>query len=438
MRPVLPPLLVVILAAGASGSAADWPQFRGPRGDGTSEAAGLPLAWSEAENVRWRVPVPGRGRSSPVVLGDRIWLTTAEESLPPPELVAVRLRDHPDPGAVYVASRVTVRLLCLDRATGKLRYDKELLRLIRPEPVHRLSSYATPTPVAEPGRVYCDFGAWGTFGLEADTGRVLWECQLPADHLIGPASSPALFRDLLLLVRDGADVQYVAAVNKNTGRLAWKTGRPPIDAATGNEKKAYSTPLVIEAAGRWQAIVPGAQWVCSYDPATGEELWRVRHGRNYSVAPRPVFAHGMVYLSTGCPAPELWAIRVDGQGDVSGTHVAWRAKGSIPSMSSPLAVGGAIYCVSDNGIASCFDARTGQRLWRRRLGEEHVASPIFAEGRVYCFSRAGKTTVLQAGPQFVQLAENQLEGAVIATPAVAAGAIFLRTDARLYCIGKRP
>jgi len=425
------------LAGGASGNAGDWPQFRGPRGDGTSDAAGLALTWSETENVLWRAQVAGHGRSSPVVLGDRLWLTTAEESLPPPELVAVRLRDHPDPGAVYVASKVTLRLLCLDWTTGKLRYDKEVLRLVRPEPVHRLSSYATPTPAVEPGRVYCDFGAWGTLCLDADSGRVLWECQLPADHIIGPASSPVLFRDLLVLVRDGADVQYVAAVDKHTGRTAWKTDRPPIEAATGNEKKSYSTPLLIEAAGRWQMIVPGAQWVCSYDPPTGEEIWRVRHGRNFSVAPRPVFGHGMVYLSTGCPAPELWAIRVDGQGDVSRTHVAWRAKSSIPSMSSPLVVRGEIYCISDSGIASCFDAQTGQRLWRERIGEEHIASPIYADGKVYFFSREAKTTVIQAGREFVKLAENQLEGALIATPAVAAEAIFLRTDERLYCIGKR-
>jgi len=150
-----------------------------------------------------------------------------------------------------------------------------------------------------------------------------------------------------------------------------------------------------------------------------------------------VFGHGMVYLSTGCPAPELWAIRVDGQGDVSRTHVAWRAKSSIPSMSSPLVVRGEIYCISDSGIASCFDAQTGQRLWRERIGEEHIASPIYADGKIYFFSREAKTTVIQAGREFVKLAENQLEGALIATPAVAAEAIFLRTDERLYCIGKR-
>lgn len=427
----------LVLAVGQAVASDSWPQFRGPRGDGTAEAPGLPLRWSEKENVVWRVLTVGRGRSSPVVLGDRIWLTTADETLPSPEIHAQKLINHPDRGAVYVGSRVAMGVICLDRASGKSRYLVELFRSDNPDPVHRHNSYATPTPVVEPGRLYCDFGTYGTACLEAETGKVLWKRQLPIEHLVGPASSPVLCGDSLILVRDGTDAQYVTALDKRTGKTVWQTNRPPLAVETGNEKKAFSTPLVIEHQGRKQIVVPGAQWVCSYDPATGRELWRVHHGRNFSLAPRPVYGDGVVYLSTGCPVAQLWAIRVDGQGDVTASHVLWRAKGQIPTMSSPLLLGTEIYCVSDGGVASCFEAASGKLLWRERIGENHAASPITGAGRIYFFSREGTTTVVQPGRQFKRLAENELEGPIVATPAVAGDRFYLRTDSYLYCLGRR-
>jgi hypothetical protein len=225
-------------------------------------------------------------------------------------------------------------------------------------------------------------------------------------------------------------------LDKNTGKTVWKTDRPPMETDSRYEKKAYATPLVVEAGGRTQIIVPGAQWVCSYDPGTGSEIWRVRHGKGFSLAPSPVYGHGLVYVSTGCHVAELWAIRVDGHGDASDTHVAWRGKGQIPLMSSPILMGNEVYCVSDGGIVSCFDAASGKLHWRERIGGNHLASPLGAGGKLYFFSWEGKTTVLLPGKKFTRLAENQLEGPLVATPAVAGSAIYLRTDAHLYCIGK--
>jgi outer membrane protein assembly factor BamB len=415
-------------------TADNWPQFRGPNGDGVAATADPPIQWSETRNIAWKVRLPGRGRSSPVVLGNRIWLTTAYETPADEDEARQRLQGHPQPGDLDLATRVILAVVCLDRASGKQLYEVRLFDVDKPDPVHKLNSYATPTPVAEPGRVFCDFGTFGTACLEAETGKILWKSRLPVEHLVGPGSSPVLYKDLLLLVRDGCDVQYVAALDKRTGQRLWKTDRPPIQGIGQTERKSFSTPLLIEAAGRVQMIALETQWVVSYDPATGKEIWRVKHGSGFSVAPRPVFAHGMVFICTGCNVAELWAIRVDGQGDVTDTHVAWKAKGQIPIMSSPLCVGDEVYCTSDSGIASCFDAQTGRLHWRERLGGKYLASPVCAAGRLYFFNMDGKTTVLRAGKQFVRLAENPLEGPLAATPAALDHALFLRTDSHLWCV----
>ncbi len=410
--PLIP--LVLSIAAGA-GAAADWPQFRGPTGDGISDARGLPLTWGETENIAWKAEVPGLGRSSPVVLGDRIWMTTAVKG----------------PG-----DAVSLDAVCLDRSSGRLIYRAQVFSIDRPEPVHWLNSHATPTPIAEPGRLYCDFGAPGTAALDADTGRVLWKGRWPVDHQLGAGSSPALHREWLYLVRDGCDVQYVAAVEKATGCLAWKTDRPAIQ-AEGPAKKSFSTPLVIEVGGQSQVVVPGPHWIVSYEPETGKEVWKVRHGKGYSIAPRPVAGRGMVYFTTGDYVAELWAVRLDGRGDVTGTHVAWKASGQVPLMASPLLVAGELYTVSDNGIVSCLDAESGRLIWRERIGGNFCASPAFADGRIHLFDRDGKATLLGPGRRFERLAENRLEGTVIASPAFTESAIFLRTDTHLYCLRGR-
>ena len=428
----------VVLCVGAHpmGGADDWPQFRGPGGDGVSRGAALPLTWSESQNVLWKVRTAGRGRSSPVVLGDRIWLAIAYETPEAPEKARERLRGHPQRHDMDICADVRLCVLCLDRASGKQIYEAELFRVDQPDPAHKLNSFATPTPVAEPGRLYCDFGEMGTACVEAETGKVLWKQRLGVYHMVGPGSSPVLYKDLLMLVRDGCDKQYVAALDKQTGQTVWKADRPPIEAPP-DARKAFSTPLVIQADGATQMIVPGAHWVVSYDPATGREIWRVRHGKGFSLAPRPVYGQGMVYICTGCHVAQLWAIRVDGRGDVTNTHVVWKATEEIPIMSSPLLVGREIYSVSDRGIVFCLDALTGKVHWRYRAPGTYLASPLYADGRVYFFNRDGKTTVLRAGTELEMLAENQLEGSVTASPAVAGNAILLRTDSHLYCIGKR-
>ncbi len=419
---------IALISGDQTQSTDDWPQFRGPQGNGLSLATNVPLTWSPTQNVKWKTSVAGRGRSSPVILGDRIWLTTAQES-------DVRTFAA-GPDQMQQAERVVTAAVCLERATGKQIYYVELFPVDNPPAVNLLNSYATPTPVVESGRVYCDFGTFGTACLDSVSGEVLWKRQLPLDHHQGPGSSPALFRKLLILVRDGRDQQYVTALDKLTGETVWKSDRPPLSTPVREFRKSFSTPLVFEAAGKMQMVVPGAQWFVSYEPETGKEIWRVDNGKGETVAPRPVYGEGLVYVSTGVfrGKAQLWAIRVDGQGDVTQTHVAWKLPNSIGFMASPLLLGRALYLLSDDGFVTCVDALSGEIIGKVRAGSNYAASPVYAQGRIYCFSREGKTVVFRADKELALLAENQLDGPVFASPAFTSSAIYLRTDSHLYCL----
>ena len=421
---LLPAAALLCVADGAF--ALDWAQFRGPNGDGSAPGADLPLVWGETTNVAWKVPVTGRGRSSPVILGDRIWLTTAVEK----GVVRTVIRTDD----MQTAEHVSLRVVCLDRRTGKSLWETNLFDVPHPDPVHWLNSWATPTPVVEPRRVYCDFGTFGTACVDADTGKIFGRQQLHCDHGVGPGSSPVLWQDRLLLLRDGRDAQYLAALDKKTGATLWKTDRPPLAASNPDFKKSFSTPLIIAHGGGTQMFVPGAEWAVAYDPLTGKEIWRINHGSGFSIGTSPVFKDGIAYFSTGFYKPEIWAVRVDGHDDVTATHIVWKSPRQAPLVSSPILAGGAIYWVSDSGMITCSDARTGEVRWQERLGGRCLASPLLAHERLYFFRQDGKTIVIKAGGPFERLAENTLEGNIAASPAVGQRALYLRTDTHLYCL----
>lgn len=420
---------LLLLVGPALADTAAWTQFRGPDGQGIADKARPPLMWSETNNILWKITVPGRGRSSPVLAGDKIWLTTSIEQK------VERKRIGPDD--MQTAAHVTLGAACFNKADGKCLWQVKLFEVDNPQPVHWLNSWATPTPVIEKGRLYCDYGTFGTAALDADTGNVIWKQQIPLDHQVGPGSSPAVYDNLMILVRDGRNTQFVTALDKNTGATVWKTSRPPLEGDRGDTKKAFVTPLIVKAAGKMQMILPGARWTVSYDPATGREFWRLKHGSGFSLSSVPLFGHETTYICTGCMTPELWAMPVDGAGEVS--NVTWKAKGQIPVMSSPILVDDLIYCVSDNGSASCFDAGTGTLCWRKQITGTYMASPVYAEGKLFFFNQKGKATVLKPGREFEILAENKLEieGDLAATPALVNRSIYVRTDSSLYRIEGR-
>ena len=421
-------LVATLLIHGAVASELNWPQLRGPRGDGTSLAKHVPTHWSETNNIVWKAEIPGRGRSSPVILGDRIWMTLAVET------GVVRQRIGNDD--MQTAEHVSLEVVCLDRANGKILWRTKLFDVDKPDPVHWLNSWATPTPVVESGRIYCDFGTFGTACVNSKTGDINWKTRLPSDHQVGPGSSPVIYKKLLILVRDGREAQYLAALDTKSGKQVWRTDRPPIDAGP-NLKKSFVTPLLVKVGKQTQLVSPGAHWVVSYEPATGKEIWRARHGVGFSIGSCPVFGHGMAYFSTGCMKPQMWAVRADGAGDVTATHAAWQVTRQVPVMSSPILNGNELFWTSDDGMANCVNAKTGDVIWQERMNQQHLASPLLAEGRVYFFGKEGKTTVVKAGKTFEKLSENQLEGTVVATPAILDNTIFIRTDTHLYRIGSK-
>jgi len=400
-------LILAVLVAADPGD--NWPEFRGPTGNGCSSAVGLPVRWSESENVRWKTPIHGRGWSSPVVWGDQVWITTAPE----------------DGRQAYAVA--------VDLGSGKIVHDVKVFDVARPQDIAPLNSYASPTPVIEAGRVYVHFGAHGTACLDTRSGKVLWTRRdLPCNHFRGPGSSPILVGNLLVVNFDGFDYDYVAALDKATGKTVWKTDRSTdFTGVDGDLRKAFSTPTVIAVGGRRQLISAGSKAAMAYDPLTGRELWRIRF-EAYSSTARPVAGAGLVFIHTGFgSAAELLAVRPDGSGDVTDSHIAWRLNKYVAYKPSSVLVDGLIYMVADNGITTCLEARSGEPLWQERLHGRFSASPIAAEGRVYFFSQEGKTTVIQAGRTFTRLAANQLDDGFMASPAVAGRAFILRTKSRL-------
>jgi outer membrane protein assembly factor BamB len=380
--------------------AQDWPQFRGPDGQGHSDERNLPLTWSETSHVKWKVPVAGRGWSSPAIQGDRIWLTTATDG------------------------GKSLRAMAFDRETGKTLVDVEVIRLRDPGDINQKNSHASPTPVVEDDRVYLHFGAHGTAAIDA-AGRTIWKTRMDYDNgQHGPGGSPVLYDDLLILSCDGQDVQFVVALDKRTGKTRWKRLR--------NGYQAYVTPLVLRLPGGDQVVSPGAYRAIAYDPRDGAEIWSVRYGEGFSNVPRPVYGDGLVFICTGFQEPSLMAVRVDGRKDVTKTHVVWTLRRSVPLTPSPLLVGAELYLVNDLGIATALDAKTGKEHWRVRLGGNHSASPIYADGRIYFLSEEGETAVIAPGPEFRVLARNQLEGPTLASMAVSAGSIFVRSQTHLY------
>jgi len=326
--------------------------------------------------------------------------------------------------------------LAVDRETGRVVHDLELFRNGSPQPLgNPVNSYASPSPALDGDRVYVHFGSYGTACLDAATGKTIWERRdLPCDHFRGPGSSPVIFRDLLILTMDGFDVQYLAALDKATGKTVWKTDRSYAFGDTdGDLRKAYTTPLFIEVGGDPLMVSPGAKAAYAYDPRTGREIWKVLYG-GFSNASRPVFAGGLVLINTGFGKADLWAVRPDGRGDVTDTHVAWRATAGIPLKPSPVAGGGLVFMASEGGFATCLEARTGKVVWKKRVGGEFSASPVLAAGRVYLPDEEGKTTVVRASRDLEVLAENVLDDGCMASPAVSGKSLILRTRTHLYRI----
>ena len=433
MKPIA--LFLLILPALLSG-AESWPQWRGPEANGHAGKAGYPSEWNKVKNVAWKSVLPGRGHSSPVHDGDTIWVTTAIETPASEAEKKERLKANKGLATVTVLSKVSLRALRIDPKSGKVVKNVEIFGKKQPQWVHKLNSYASPTPVIEDGKVYFHFGAYGNACIDAKTGKILWkndDKSLWVMHENGPGSSPLVWDDLMIFHLDGSDKQHVVALYKDSGKIAWKTKRSGELRENPQLQKSYSTPIVETFNGKPVLISCGADWVYGYDPRNGKELWKIKYGHlGFSNVARPITGHGMIYLSTCFMKAEILAFRYEG---LKTPELAWRLDRG-PKMPSPILVGNELYVVNDGGILTCVDALSGDLHWRERLDGEFSSSPTYAGGLLYFSDRNGVTTVIKPGKSLKVVGKNELDGTAHMASFAALGKSFLvRTEEALYRLG---
>lgn len=419
--------------AASVANAQEWPEFRGPTGQGHApDAKNLPVDLAVPANVAWKTAIPGKGWSSPVVGGDEIWMTYGVDVPATEEEKRKRLESNTGNQPLVVSKRLALHAICVSRTDGRIVADVELFAVDDPQPVHDMNSFASCTPVLNGERLYCSFGDYGTCCLDTKTKKVAWLNQeIRIKHENGPGSHPVLFEDRLLVHFDGSDKQSLVAFDVADGTIAWQAQRSGEMHDDPQQKKAYGTPLVIEQDGRPVAVSPAADWVYGYDPRSGEELWKVAYGDlGYSTVPRPVAGHGMVYVCTSFNRSLLLAIQVEG---VAKPVVVWKFDRQVSQKPSPLLVGDEIYVVSDKGgVLTCLDARTGEERYAERLGGNFSASPLFADGKIYLGNHEGEVFVVKPGPEFELLSQSSLDGQIMASPAAIGEELYLRTASSLY------
>ena len=409
----------VCFALAATLHAEDWPQFRGVNGDGISTERGLPSEWGadvdgKQQNVAWKLEIPGKGWSSPVLYRGRLYLTSAV----------------PRAGAAPESNDLSLRAMCVDAKTGQFLWNHEIfVQHGKSAPkIHTKNSHASPTPLVDSNRLFVHFGHQGTACLDLD-GKVLWSTrELSYAPVHGNGCSPILVDENLIFTCDGARDPFVVALEADTGKVKWKFSRP----GDPPKKFAFCTPTAIEVNGQQQVICVGAGIVNALDPNTGEDIWHVKH-EGYSVIPKPIFGHGLVFLSTSYDSAAVLAIRPDGKGDVTETHVAWTLKKGAPHTPSLLLLGRDLYMVADKGVASCVDAATGEPYWQERIGGNYSSSLVYADDKIFIQSEEGKTQVLKPGTTFEKPIETGFTNErTLASYAIGDGALFIRTEKNLY------
>ena len=402
--------------------AEDWPEFRGPSRQGQSSAIGLPTEWNASfnKNVIWKAALPGIGWSSPVAVGDKIYLTSA---------VTIGGEEKP------IADR-SLRALCVSATDGKVVWDKEVFPQIAATApnIHKKNSHASPTAIFENDRLYVHFGHQGTACLNALDGAIVWSTREFAYKPVhGNGGSPVIEGDMLIYNADAEADPSVIALDKTTGKQRWKFAR----VSDAKRKFSFSTPLMIDVNGKRQLITAGSGVVNALDPVTGSEIWKVRYDQGYSVVPRPVYAHGMVFIATGYDKPTVLAIRVDGSGDVTDSHVAWKLEKYAPHNPSMVVVGDELYLVADNGLLSCLDAKTGTAHYQERCTGPISASILYADGKLYLQDEKGLGVIVKPGKTFTVLGKNDLAERSLASYGVIGDDLLIRTEQNLWRVGSK-
>ncbi|MCA1563684.1 MAG: PQQ-binding-like beta-propeller repeat protein [Acidobacteria bacterium] len=432
-------LTTVAVAAAAITPAAgeNWPQWRGPTGQGVSSERHLPLEWSPTKNIAWKTPIPGRGHSQPIVWGDRLFLTTAIEG---PVVEGAKAVTHVEDGQEYLHPdsvganrRHTFKVLGIDAASGKVLWEQTAFEGTPYDNRHKRSSFASSTPAADGRRVYAFFGTEGIYAFDF-SGALVWKKKvgdIPTMGM-GTGTSPVLYENLVILQcdEDVGQNSFIVALDRNTGVEVWRTPR--------KVQTSWATPIVVSGAGRDELITSGTELVIAYDPATGRELWQTK-GVESNAIPTPVFGHGMVYITAGFPAKRVIAIRLGGTGDITSTHIAWRYDRGTAYVPSPILYGDYLYLTTDRGLLTCIDAKTGEVKYegaRVPVPATFMGSMVAFDGKLLQTSEDGDTFVIKTGAAHEVLRTNSIGEPVYSSPAVANGRIFIRAEKHLYSIAK--
>ena len=418
-------------------SAGNWPQWRGPDGSGISTEKNLPSEWSPTKNIKWKTPIDGRAHSSPIVWGNRVFVTTAIEGAEVPGAKAAKHqidgKDFVHPDSLGANRKQTFKVVCLDRDSGKIVWQTTAWEGTPYDDRHRKSSYAASTPATDGKMVYAFFGAEGLYAFDFK-GKLAWKAQLPAmgNLGMGTGTSPILFDNLVIVQADEENGQtsFIAAFDKKTGKEVWKTPR--------KVQISWSTPLLVRTGSRAELIASGTESIVSYDPATGKELWRHK-GVESNAIPSPVANSEMVYLVAGYPAKIAMAIKLGQNGDLTGTpNVPWKYEKGTAYVPSPILYGDYLYLTTDRGILTCIDAKTGEVKYeggRIPVPATFTASPVAFEGKILMTSEDGDTFIVKSGPKHEVIGTNSVGEAVYASPAIADGSIYIRGEKNLYRIG---
>ena len=421
-----------------SASAGNWPQWRGPDGSGISNEKNLPAEWSPTKNIKWKTPIDGRAHSSPIVWGNRIFLTTAVEGDTVAGAKAVKHtleggKEFLHPDSVGADKKHTFKVISIDRDSGKIVWQATAWEGTPYDNRHRKSSYAASTPATDGKLVYAFFGTEGLYAYDFK-GKLAWKADLGKLGTVGmgTGTSPILFDNLVIVQADeeNGEASFIVAVDKNTGKEAWRTPR--------KVQVSWSTPLLVRTSKRAELIASGTEAVISYDPATGKELWRHK-GVESNAIPSPVANNDMVFLVAGFPAKIAMAIKLGQSGDLTGTpNVAWTYAKGTAYVPSPILYGDYLYLTTDRGILTAVDAKTGEVKYeggRIPIPATFTASPVAFEGKILMTSEDGDTFIVKAGPKHEVIGTNSVGEPVYASPAIADGRIFIRGEKNLYCIG---
>jgi outer membrane protein assembly factor BamB len=417
--------------ANAQDASTHWPQFRGAEGTGTTDAE-LPVTWTK-ENFKWKTELPGKGWSSPIYVDGMAWMTAAIDEKATEEQIKEKLKGVDFARIKTAAASVEFRALCVDLDSGEIVHNIALGKSLDPQPINPMNSYASPSPAIADGKVVCHFGSDGTWCLDATTGELAWETKLVVQHSVGAGSSPIIVDSKVVLVCDGMDKQFVAAVDLATGEEAWRTNRPPIEATNGEFRKSYCTPIVREIGGQNQIVVTGADWICSYRPEDGEELWRLRYGRGYSITGMPTMVDGKVVFVTGYDVNEIVAFDPSGKGQLDSSAIKWKTKGA-PTMASIVINNGLIFSANDRGVLSAINPEDGSNVNRVRSIGNLSSSPLLANGILYIANRDGQMVVVRCDEKLEQLFEFDFESPILASPSPVGNDLLVRTAKALIRI----